>query len=724
MKQSYLSNLGKAFGFSLLFIFVVGCTLFPASLAGSDGQPLPQGVKITAAPDGMIAIPLKQLQPYGFTSANQQEWILSFRGKAIPFWLLGENPPQLVFYSPPTRSQYWKDNVFLLQSKSSFSRSPDPELSFIWQLEAPPVSFWEKQPVGSVLSYFSIEQNLLYQSLAEGDHWFWSKLVSGQEQSITVKLEVPPTVEIFLRFALYSATEAPVQPDHALQLKINDGVPQEVLWDGKGYRQIELFVPAENFHQGENQLSLSVPNLDGVFAQVSFLDRIDLYSWRMFPPQAQTSQFKFLALDHAVLAAVDSLDLSLGIWNVDDPLNPLKLEKGQTLSGVGELHPYVAVLEGAFQTPIELKPLKQITTQGQERENAGIAYLAIGPAELLEPLKPLLDLRTQEGLATEAVSVEEIVDQHYGFAEPQAVRAYLAARMRQHPSLRYILLVGDATYDPAQNITKAELNRLPTFFVDTIFGGQTSTELPFAVLDQPGLDFLDSEPSFQPQVAVGRLPASSPQQVRQWVAKVVDYEKNGKKPRSEAVLAIADPHETYFSREATDFTELWDEDIRKDLFLPQVGETDLKEKIQDYFRQDYPIIAYFGHGAIDLWGKDEIFTAQQAQMLTGQSSYPIVLNFTCLTGYYIHPEVLSLTEALLWNPKGGAVLVIAPTSLTLADDQGFLWKAFVESYQEQGKERIGEVWRDAIAKIALNNIGVRDVVLTYTLFGDPALNLP
>jgi len=154
------------------------------------------------------------------------------------------------------------------------------------------------------------------------------------------------------------------------------------------------------------------------------------------------------------------------------------------------------------------------------------------------------------------------------------------------------------------------------------------------------------------------------------------------------------------------------------------GEADLEQKIREHFGRDHRIIAYFGHGAIDLWGKDEIFTAQEAMELSGQASYPIVLNFTCLTGYYIHPEVLSLTESLLWNPRGGAIAIIAPTSLTLADDQSFLWKALVESYQSQEDGRIGDVWLSTLLKIALTNTGIRDVVLTYTLFGDPALTLP
>lgn len=705
-----------------MIFLLFGCAFYPFKPSGLDKETSPQGVKITAAADVMVAIPLKQLEAYGFTTADQESWLLSFRGKSIPYWLVGEDSQQLVFYSPPTRSSYWKENVFLLQPKLSFQLSPDVELStFLWNPEPPPKSIWEKQPENLILVYVSLEQNLLYQSLAEGDHWFWHKLINRQEQEIPVKFDSPPLGEVLLRFSIYSVTEAPGNPDHSLQITVNTGYAETTFWDGKGYQTVEIFVPSEVFRQGENRLTLSIPDLEGVLAQVSFLDRIDLYFWHMFPIQDQSSQLRFLAIDRTFLQFLKDLPQGSWIWDINDPLNPQRV-KTQELMNSDDLRRYLYASKDSFQAPSDLRSIDAKSALVQPETE--IEYLAIGPEELLNPLKPLLDLRREQGLKVETIEVEKIYDQSYGFAEPHAIRAYLTQKAQEHPSLRYVLLVGDATYDPAYNITKGEINRLPTFFIDTIFGGQTSTELPFSVFDQSDLSFLESATSFQPTIAVGRLPATSPQQVRQWVSKVITYEQDKMKPQSEAILAIADPYEDYFSRDATAFTELWTAPMRKELFLPTASEDDLPQKIQGYFQQDFQIIAYFGHGAIDLWGKDEIFTAQEAQRLSGQVSYPIVLSFTCLSGYYIHPEVLSLTEALLWNPRGGAILVIAPTSLTLAEDQNFLWKAFVESYQRHEKERIGDVWRDVIARIHLKNEGVRDVVLTYTLFGDPAMTLP
>lgn len=715
----FLCCFRKAIGILILLAALgSGCALPIPELQNRHGQTGAQGVKISAASQVMIAIPLKQLQPYGFLDSEQHEWVLSLRGQAIPFWIIGNDQPQLVFYSPATRSQYWQENVFLLEPKAAFARSPDPALASLIWTSAIPTAWSGHLANGTALATTILEENQIYQALSDGDHWFWQKLQNNQQQNITMLIEDKPLGELILRFVLYSATEAPAQPDHALKITVNDSFIKEVIWDGKGWQQIEVTIPAQSIQTGENQLSLFVPGLEGVFAQISFLDRIEVFYPQELLPQAD--QVSFFASGNLQEAFQGYDQTQKWLWRIDNALAPEQIKPGVALST--DIKRYLWVKEKGFRKPSKIEPLQQLSNE--KSHSSEIAYIAIGTGELLKPLQPLLELRQAEGLTVKTIEVEEIYDQYYGFAEPQAIRAYLAQATRQYPALRYVLLVGDATYDPAQNITSAELNRLPTFFIDTIFGGQTSTEVPFAVIDQDNLDFLDTAATFQPRLAIGRLPASSPLQVRQWVEKVLAYEKGEKKPKTKAILAIADPQEATFGRDAMAFLELWKDRTSVESFFPNAGETGLEQKIRGRFNRDYRIVAYFGHGAIDLWGKDEIFTAQQAKELSGQTSYPIILNFTCLTGYYIHPEVLSLTESLLWNPKGGAVSIIAPTSLTLADDQSFLWKALVESYQSHLDGRIGDVWLSTLPKIALTNEGIRDVVLTYTLFGDPALTLP
>ncbi len=722
MRTSHLRNLiSGSLLFVLLSILLLGGCVFRASEGqGTQEKTTYEGIKIVVEQDGIVAIPIKQLKAYGFEEQTAAQWMLSFRGVEVPFWLIGQ-APKLVFYVPPTKSPYWSKKVFILQRREGFHPDADPEVaSLIDQLQLPSASFLERQPKQTVLSHFELEENQIYQSQAEGEHWYWKKILNGQEQSFIISFDDAPQGEVFIRVHLFSVTEAPSQPDHILRVDVNERFVEENYWDGKGNQQLEIIVPPEAFRKGENRLILSVPELEEVFAQLSYLDKIEIYAWQSLPFAGNSS--KFYSRAPVTTDILADLDRSAWIWEINQPLAPRMLEKGEALAAGTEHKWYLWVREKSFQAPLELHPIQN--SSRLELQPMSVDYLLIAEKELLEPLAPLIEFRRREGLSVLAVDAEDIYNQFDGFVEPQAIRSYIASVASQSPRLKYVLLVGDATYDPSGYVSSKQQNRLPTFLIDTIFGGQTASELPFAVFDESSLDFLDTQTVYSVSVAVGRLPASLPEQVRQWVTKVIQYEQGNQKPKEKGILAIADPQESSFSRDASSFLDRWDEMNHKELFLPEVGNPNLGEEIRNVFQQDYQMIAYFGHGAIDLWGKNEIFTVEDAQNLKAQPSYPLVLNFTCLTGYYIHPEVLSLSEALLWNPKGGTIFAIAPTSLTLADDQSFLWKALIASYQNQPNARIGEVWLSALRNITLTNDGVRDVVATYTLFGDPATTLP
>ena len=112
-------------------------------------------------------------------------------------------------------------------------------------------------------------------------------------------------------------------------------------------------------------------------------------------------------------------------------------------------------------------------------------------------------------------------------------------------------------------------------------------------------------------------------------------------------------------------------------------------------------MAYFGHGSIDTWGKDKILTVNDVEKLPEQTNFPVFVNLTCLTGYYVHPQQESLTEALLLTNEAGAVAVLAPTSLTSAVHQKELLNQLVDALQNPENDQLGDVLMDAWSKMDL-----------------------
>ena len=90
-----------------------------------------------------------------------------------------------------------------------------------------------------------------------------------------------------------------------------------------------------------------------------------------------------------------------------------------------------------------------LTPDLRATDNAA-AYVAIGPSDLLAAVQPLLDWHTAHGLATMAVPVQAIYDQFgEGQTEAEAIRSFLQyATTHWATQPQYVLLVGDASYDP------------------------------------------------------------------------------------------------------------------------------------------------------------------------------------------------------------------------------------------------------------------------------------
>jgi hypothetical protein len=279
---------------------------------------------------------------------------------------------------------------------------------------------------------------------------------------------------------------------------------------------------------------------------------------------------------------------------------------------------------------------------------------------------------------------------------------------------KYVLLVGDASYDTLNATTPPQANRVPTFLVQTVFGGETASDVGFAQLDDDG----------KPDVAIGRVPAREAGQVRAFVEKTIAYEKSA--PAGEwrsRVLAVADGQDPAFHDEAQRFLDQFSTGFQTTLVNPPAGSTQANTEIVNDLNSGSALVGYFGHGSVTQWGKDNLFTVKDVASLQNGSRLPVVINMTCLTGLFTHPKVQSLAETLLWKADGGAVAVLAPTSLTLSDDQSFLSKALVQAYLKNRTARLGDVFLQAQREVPTNGAGTQDVLRTFLLFGDPALKM-
>ena len=716
----------------LLFTFLAGCSRpeppgssprvisTPSQPAIQKTSTTPLALKILVNADGIYRIKADDLLAAGLPvgTLDLQKASLSLRGQPVPVWLNNENGGWvLYFYGHSTDSLYTSNNVYWLQ----FGGEP-PDLMIDAARED--THLGNIQISETYTFALRAEQQLIYYPpVTEGDHWFWTSIPAPKSHEFDVTLnQLSPDQQgqSRLKINLYGSTEDSPAPDHHVQILFNGRQVVDESWDGMGWHTLNGAIPNGLLKDGKNQVEISLPGDTGAKADVVYVNWIEVDYTRNLVAENDHLEFNSAGQPQKLAGfsgQVHVFDISdrdkVARWpSVLSPGN-----EGMVFQGLAD-HRYLAVGSQGLNSPTAISrvasdpDLKAIGGSGL----SGADYIAIGPTDLLAPLKTLLDWRQKQGLKVLEVPLDAVYDQfNHGLPEPQAIRNFLDYALQNwQPAPRYVLLVGDATYDPRGYFAPPEANRLPVYFVETSFGGETASDVRYA---QPDI-------SAPPQLAVGRVPARQPGQVKTFVDKVLAYEQaSAPADWQNRVLAVADGQEPGFQQEAKSFLDQLPQTVTKQLFSPEAGVKEAARQVQSYFSDGYLLVAYFGHGSVNMWGKDRIFSSADVQALSHQKALPIVFNFTCLNGFFIHPKVESLAETLLFQPGGGAVSVMAPTSLTLPGDQSFLVDALVENLLKRPALTLGEAFLAAQQEIPIDNPGSREVLETFQFFGDPALRI-
>ncbi|MBN1570660.1 MAG: hypothetical protein JXA73_22645 [Acidobacteria bacterium] len=326
----------------------------------------------------------------------------------------------------------------------------------------------------------------------------------------------------------------------------------------------------------------------------------------------------------------------------------------------------------------------------------------------------LWDLKMQqeaEGYRVAIADVEDVYDEFsYGEKTPYALKDFLAkAREDWTIKPKYLLLVGDASFDPRNYLGLGDFDYVPTKLIDTELMETASDDW-----------YGDSDGDGVPEVAVGRLSVRTAGEARRQVAKIVEYRKSGESGEwaNRAVL-VADNIEENFDFEAASeqLAETLPESMTiRRIFRGQTDDVSARTQVLEGLNAGALLVNYLGHGSVELW-RGDLLTSGGAAGLINEAKLPFATAMTCLNGYFSDIYTESLAEALMKARNGGAVAVWASSGLT---DANYQLQMNVELFGQLFRDR--QTIGDAIikAKAATND---RDVRKTWILFGDPTMRL-
>jgi hypothetical protein len=580
-------------------------------------------------------------------------------------------------------------------------------------ISAPPAG----APVSPGWGERRFEQDRYYQSalLDAPDLWLWDVLVSGTAKGYGFTLDdlaaadAPAHVKVFLQ----GASDYEADPDHHARAFVNGALVGEATWNAKLPAVLEGDVDPGVLQKAGNTLRLeNVGDTAAAYSMV-FLDRFELRYPRALAAAGGVFDGAFT---EAGSAAIEGLPGASFVLDLAPKATRWVESAVATASGlsfrVEAGHRYRAFAPASVLRPVVTAPASSLLKSRQ----ASADYLLVAPRAFLEAAQPLLELRESQGLRTRAISVEEIADEFgHGEVHPEAIRDFLefAFQRWRRPALRYVLLLGDATYDPKDHLRTGVADRVPAFPLRTSYLW-TASDPAYARVN--GDDVLAD-------LAIGRLPAANADEARIMIDKVLAFEAGPHDLRGNA-LFVADNADAAgnFERDADDVASLVGATRKVEKVYVRDAGSGARDGIKRALEEGPAIVSYVGHGGIAVWASENVWNNLDVDALAPQPRPPLLFTMNCLNGYFQFPSLNSLAEAFLKAEGRGAVAAVSPSGLSVEEPAHVYHRLLLEEILSARHARLGDAMMAADARYAETGASP-DVLAIYHLLGDPALKL-
>jgi hypothetical protein len=316
--------------------------------------------------------------------------------------------------------------------------------------------------------------------------------------------------------------------------------------------------------------------------------------------------------------------------------------------------------------------------------------------------------RDAQGISTMVIDVQNAYDEFsFGTHGPDAIKAMLRrASSSWTKAPKYVLLMGDASWDMRNYMGFGNFDYLPTKMISTQYLKTASDDW-----------FTDLNDNDTPVMAIGRLSVRTADEAAGIVGKLTRRSTPPTAPWAKTVEIVTDhPGEVPFYVAGDQLAALVPADLTTDR-INIGGSSNPTTAIITAFNRGSLLTSYVGHGSVEIWS-DYVFTSGMAANLTNGDKLPFVVSMDCLNGYFHDMFTDSLGEALLRNPNGGAIGVWASSAVTSPDQQLLVSRELYRQIFGTTSPAIG----DAILK-AKQATQDRDVRRTWILLGDPTMKL-
>lgn len=505
--------------------------------------------------------------------------------------------------------------------------------------------------------------------------------------------------------------------NHRISVTLNGHSLPDITQYGRVYMWNEVTIPGEHLEEGQNRLEFVSSGIQ----DEALFDRVEVSYQRQYVADQGKISFttpgsKKVDISGFTSPAVRIYDLSFDgnpVQIVNVPVvegatgYTVKLPSSRPMVG------YAVENDGLLQSPGITENLP--STLSANANTAEMLIISHSSPSIKNEAQAWATYRETEAggrLPSRIADIADIYDEFsFGESKSIAIKDFLKHTYENWATRpKYVLLIGDGTYDPKNFENFGSFNMIPAAPVRFIQEEGYSDDA-LADFDDDGFA----------EFPVGRIPARTGVQVATALNKIRLYEQNQLNFNRGSTFAYDNAFDFDFEGMSHILADELPPGAPRNFII--AGTPTSNSDLIASLNEGKTFVNYSGHGAAGLWSSSNFFTLGDVPQLTNANNPTLFSMLTCLNGYFLRTNAESLSEALIFKVGGGAAASWASTSETTPDVQLLMAQRFVRKMSEPppgNLERIGDLIKDAKTVIGQG----ADVRLSWVLIGDPAMKTP
>lgn len=593
--------------------------------------------------------------------------------------------------------------------------------------------------------------------LSSGREWYGEELSNNPGRSLSRTFSLPFTDAISQQATIVTDVVArSVNAQSHFAVNVGGQTVQQIDVPAVTTVQYDVFAKevqtASNFIAPQTMNGVTFTYSQGSFNSQGWLNWFELFCRRNL---AVTSGKQLLFRDWSSVGSgnaefiISNADANAQVWDVTDTLHPVKMNTtlvGNQLHFVNDaqrLHEYVC-FSNNFLTP---QIVGRIANQNLHASVASDLLIVTAP-DFLQQAQRLAQFHQQrDTLRTVVVTTDQIFNEFSsGNPDPTAIRNFVKMYYDKYHATwnqkgKYLLLFGKSSFDYKKRIanntnfvpcyeTPNSLDPLSTYTSDDFFGFLDDNEDINSGLIVNQLD-----------IGIGRIPAKSSDEAKNFVDKVFDY----KSPQSLGawrnnidLIADDDDYNLHLqdaealSQTITTVAPVYNQQkIYLDAYKKESASAggrypQANTAINNNIYNGNLIWNFSGHGGSQQLAEEVVIDQNIVNSWNNQYRLPLFITATCDFAPYDNPTINSLGENLIIRPKTGAIALMTTTRVVFAFSNKILNNNYLQfALQADANERyktLGEAVMTA-KNYTYQNSG--DIINNrkFTLLGDPAMLL-